>query len=219
MGHREEIAVEFGSSGRGAERAADRSLRRSKQGSVPAGGRAAFTLIELLLVVAIALIAAGIAVPLFARSFQGSQLRTAARHIVMSAKYARSMSVLRQQYMAILFDKASGQIEVVSFADRRALAARDNFVNTPVAGEDGKDGKSEVAPAIRSELRKSLPADISIASFTTRTGARSLQDIYWVNYFPNGMAEGFEIELVDKLGKRARLRVDGLSGDAKVEFL
>lgn len=178
--------------------------------------RRGFTLIELLLVVAIALIAAGIAVPLFSRSFQGSQLRAAARQVVMTAKYARSMSVLRQQYMAILFDKQAGSIEVVSIADRRALAARDRFLDGQAA--ENTQEKNNAQP-IRSEIRRPLPSDIKIASFSTRDNDRSIEGIYWVNYYPNGMAEGFTLELEDRLGKRARVRVDGISGDAKVDFL
>lgn len=174
----------------------------------------AFTLIELLLVVAIALIAAGIAVPLFSRSFQGSQLRAATRQVAMTAKYARSMAVLKQQHMAMLFDKVDGSIEVVSIADRRALAERDRFM----AERGATDTETNSAPAIRSELRKALPADVKISSFNTRAADRSLDDVYWVNIFPNGMSEGFEIELLDKAGKRARVQVDGLSGDATVTF-
>lgn len=178
--------------------------------------RTGFTLIELLLVVAIALIAAGISVPLFSRSFQGSQLRAATRQVAMTAKYARSMAVLRQQYMAILFDKVAGSVEVVSITDRRALAGRNRFMAE--RGATDGNAEAEAAPTIRSELRKALPADVSITSFSTRAENRSLEDVFWVNIFPNGMGEGFEIELQDKAGKRARVRVDGLSGDATVTF-
>jgi prepilin-type N-terminal cleavage/methylation domain-containing protein len=89
----------------------------------------AFSMIELLLVVAISLIAAGIAIPLFARSFQGSQLRTSARSVVMAAKYARSMAVLQQKQMAILFDRVTGALEIVSIADRQALSLRNDFLD------------------------------------------------------------------------------------------
>ncbi len=179
-------------------------------------GRSAFTLIELLLVVGISLIAAGIAVPLFAKSFQGSQLRTAARSVVMTVKYTRSMSVLKQHYMAILFDRVSGSIEVVSLADRAALAARNNFVS-----ERGGGGAAEASgpPPITSDLRKPLPKDVKIVSFESSSAGREIDDIYWVNFYPNGMGEGFVIELEDKAGKRVRIRVEGISGTAEAEFL
>lgn len=175
-----------------------------------------FTLIELLLVVAISLIAAGIAVPMFARSFQGSQLRAAARNVVMTVKYARSMSVLKQHYMAILFDRVSGSMEVVSLADRASLAGRDQFLSDRSA--PSADATDAPASPITSELRKALPPDVKIVAFESSTAGQVLDDIYWVNFFPNGMGEGFEIELEDKSGKRASVRVDGLSGDSTVEL-
>lgn len=174
-----------------------------------------FTLIELLLVVAISLIAAGIAVPLFSKSFQGSQLRAAARAVVMSVKYTRSMSVLKQHYMAILFDRVSGSIEVVSMADRASLSGASRFLSDRSEANAG----DEAAPSITSDLRRPLPADVKIAGFEASSRGQVLNDIYWVNFFPNGMSEGFVIELQDKAGKRARIKVEGISGDTTVEFL
>lgn len=181
------------------------------------GGRTSgFTLIELLLVVAISLIAAGIAVPLFSRSFQGSQLRAATRSIVMGVKYTRSMSVLKQHYMAILFDRVSGSMEIVSMADRASLIGRDRFLSDRA---DAAATDEKAASPITSEMRKPLPSDVKIVGFESTASKQVLGDIHWVNFYPNGMGEGFVIELEDKVGKRARIRVDGLSGDSKVEFL
>ena len=199
---------------------ANEQMRGRAQGAPwrSSGGvrRSAFTLIELLLVVAISLIAVGIAVPMFAKSFQGSQLRTAARNVVMSVKYTRSMAVLKQHYMAILFDRVAGSLEVVSLADRAALAQRSQFISE--RGEGGAAAESG-PPPIRSDLRKPLPKDIKIVSFESAVAGRALDDVYWVNFFPNGMGEGFVVELEDKAGKRVRIRVEGISGSAEVEFL
>ncbi len=79
-----------------------------------AGGRAAFSLMELLLVVVIMGIAAGIAAPALMRSISGNRLRTAGRALVTSARYARSMSILHQVPVAIRFDLDRGGIEVAS---------------------------------------------------------------------------------------------------------
>lgn len=176
-----------------------------------------FTLVELLLVVAIALIAAGIAVPLFSRSFQGSQLRAATRQVVMTAKYSRSMAVLKQRYMAVLFDRVSGSIEVVSLADRASMAGRNQFLSERDQPA-GTSSENAAAAPITSELRKPLPADIRIDSFQSSGSGQVLDDVYWINYYPNGMSDGFEVVLADKTGKRARVAIDGMSGDAKVAF-
>jgi prepilin-type N-terminal cleavage/methylation domain-containing protein len=187
----------------------------------------AFSMIELLLVVAISLIAAGIAIPLFARSFQGSQLRTSARSVVMAAKYARSMAVLQQKQMAILFDRVKGNLEIISMADRRSMSLRNDFLdgrNTRATdellatGEAGEEGAAPAAAPIASELVKALGRDVKITGFDSDRADQVLDGIYWVNYYPNGMSDGFEIELTDRDGRRARIEVDSISGSAKVKL-
>lgn len=191
--------------------------------------RAAFSLIELLLVVAISLIAAGIAVPLFARSFKGSQLRGAARTVVMSAKYARSMSVLQQRQMALLFDRVTGGLEIVTIADRRALGQRDLFLearSTRAADQVLQKSGDADTPAtsaasdgpIRTDVIRSLGRDVRIVGFETERADQVLDGIYWVNYYPNGMSDGFEIRLADPDGREARVEVDGISGAARVDY-
>lgn len=182
-------------------------------------------MIELLLVVAISLIAAGIAIPLFARSYQGSQLRTSVRTVVMAAKYARSMSVLQQKQMALLFDRVTGQLEIVSISDRQAMGERGKFLDArttratdELLADTGKGEAPVAAAPIQSEVVKSLGRDVKIAGFSSERADQVLDGIYWVNYYPNGMSDGFEIRLTDKQGKAARVEIDGISGSAKVGF-
>lgn len=55
-----------------------------------------FTLIEILMVVVIILIATAVAVPIFRGTFQSTQMRDASRSAVRMARYARSMSIIKQ---------------------------------------------------------------------------------------------------------------------------
>lgn len=87
------------------------SLMPARPGSSRTAG---FTLLELLLVLVVVSIAFGIAVPLFMRSFQSHRLRTAGRTMVMTVKYARNMSVLKQRAYALRFDFETGRIDLVS---------------------------------------------------------------------------------------------------------
>ena len=64
------------------------------------GRTAAFTLIEVLLVVVIIMITAGIAVPSFVNSYRGVKMRTSVRGIVMASRYAHSVAVLNQMQTA-----------------------------------------------------------------------------------------------------------------------
>ncbi|MBU0714538.1 MAG: prepilin-type N-terminal cleavage/methylation domain-containing protein [Verrucomicrobia bacterium] len=74
----------------------------------------AFTLIELLLVIVVMGIAVAIAMPSFVRSIQGQRLSAAARTLSTVARYARSMAVLKQSDLALTFNLANGQVDLVS---------------------------------------------------------------------------------------------------------
>ena len=184
-----------------------------------------FTLIELLLVVVISLLAAGIAMPLFVRSFQSSKLRTSARTVVMASKYARSMAVLSQKQMSILFDKPLGRLEVVSLSGLAGAGDRDRFLDSEqaqaaaVSTDEDKDKETDTPDAgpIQSDFTKTLSDGINITSFETEKKDQESSDIYWINYYPNGMCDGFEIQLSDKSGKTMTITVDGVSGTTTVK--
>jgi type II secretion system protein H len=180
-----------------------------------------FSLIELLMVVVISLIAAGIAVPTFVRSYRSSQLRSSVRTVVMTAKYARSMAVLSQKPMALLLDRVKGELEVVAMEDRGSLADRGRFLDgRATRTEDALLGTGGEKPNVQiaSDLVKRIAADVRIENFESPQADRELDDIYWVNFFPNGMCEGFELKLVDKDGRSATVTMEGVSGAVKVEY-
>lgn len=180
-----------------------------------------FSLIELLLVVVISLVAAGIAMPTFVRSYRSSQLRSSVRTVIMTAKYARSMSVLSQKPMALLLDREQGELEVVALADRGSISDRGRFLDDrAMRKEDALLGKEAEAASIQigSELIKRLAPDVQIEAFESAKAEREIEGIYWVNFYPNGMCEGFSVKLLDKDGRSALVDMDGVSGTAKVEY-
>ena len=83
-------------------------------GSLNRSFSSAFTLIEVLLVVVVLGIAVAIAVPSFVRSLHGQRLSTAARTLTTVARYARSMAVLKQSDLGLIFNLANGQVDLVS---------------------------------------------------------------------------------------------------------
>jgi prepilin-type N-terminal cleavage/methylation domain-containing protein len=183
--------------------------------------RPGFSLIELLLVVVISLVAAGIAMPTFVRSYRSSQLRSSVRTVLMTAKYARSMSVLSQKPMALLLDKVEGELEVVALADRGSLSDRGRFLDDrSMRKEDALLGKEKEASDIQigSELVKRLAADVRIEAFESAQAEREIEGIHWVNFYPNGMCEGFLVKLLDKDGRSAVIEMEGISGALKVEY-
>lgn len=74
--------------------------------------RRGFTLVELLLVVAIVFIVVAIGMPSFVNSMKGNRLRTAGRSVVTSGRYARSMALLQQRTMVLTFDLNGSRLSV-----------------------------------------------------------------------------------------------------------
>lgn len=181
-----------------------------------------FTLMELLLVVVIMLLAAGLAIPSFVRSYRGAKLRTSARAIVMSHRYARAMAVLKQAQVATLFDKTRSQIEIVTTGGA-GQDDRDKFLDGRAerTGVESIDEKAEAgAPPgpVSSELVRPLADGVHIVSFESEGRVHEYKNVYWVNYYANGMCDPYTIGVEDEYHKSATIEVDPLSGKAKVEY-
>ncbi len=191
------------------------------------GAGAGFTLIEIMMVAVIIAVAAAVAVPMFARSFQGSKLRLSVRTVMMVHRNAQAKAVLGQRYMAILFDERKGTLELVDQGQPGAKA--DAFFGTvggaaPPGGTMGavlsgaetptEPGAAPVesAPSASVLVRK-LEDGVKIVSFR---GGREFDDIHYVNYYPNGMCEGYEIQIGDGEDRSTVIRVDAVTGKAKV---
>ena len=185
-----------------------------------------FTLLEILLVVVIIAIASAVAVPTFARSFRGAKLRASVRTVMMMHRHAQSKAVLGQRYMALLFDERKGTLEL---AEQPEAGEQKDVLFGNVGGGGGavapgsgpeaaagatEDDPGAAAPAPQSMLVRSLEEGVKIVSFR---GGKAFDDLYYVNYYPNGMCEGYVIELGDDENRRTRIKVNAVTGRAKVE--
>ena len=180
--------------------------------------RRGFTLVEILLVVAIIGITSMIAMPSFVRSIRGNRLRTAALSVVMGGKYARSMALLVQQPVALAFDlgKATFTVDAVGGVVLAVPAADGSATGSvarapePAAPEDETSAAQPPAAPGRVHLTRALDGitveSVKLAEQDPRTEGRIA-----VLYQPNGRCTPYDVNLRDEAGSRIRIQVDALS--------
>lgn len=182
-------------------------------------------MIELLLVVVIAGMAAAIAAPRFAGSFQGAQLKAAGRTVAMMSRYARSSAVLHQKDVAVIFYADRNEIEMVSIGGAAAAADRERFLDARDERAVAMlvDGEEVAAPAgeeaaITSELVRELPDGVSMVDVEVGGDVIEIEENYVVNFYPNGMVDDFTLRLTDGDDRMARIHMDPISGKVTIVY-
>ncbi len=151
-------------------------------------GSRGFTLIEILLVMVIILIATGVSVPLFRGTFKSAQMTSAVRSTVRTARYARSIAVLKQEECTLSFKE--GLITITC------------------------GGTNSAEP----EVSRRLPDDIKISAFENLAGMDKNSDgVHTVRYYPAGMNDGFKLTLSDDKNRRSTVVCNPISGKTTVE--
>ncbi len=189
------------------------------------GNRRGFTLIEILVVVVIAALVAGIALPGFVRSMRGAQLRTASRTVLMSHKYARSTAVLRQVPMAVLLDSEAHELEIIELKSPPGVAERDKFLDSrenrdvdQALGTVAEEEEGVAPPTITTEVVRKLGREVKVDQFRSERGGQESRGVYWIMYYPNGMSDGFEVVLSDGSDRKVTITSDAISGKVETKF-
>jgi len=169
--------------------------------------RAAYTMIELMLVVMIILLSSMIAIPSFVRSFRGARLRASARSVVMTHRHARSLAVLHQKHVAILFDTEKNLLELVVAKSSGGQASQFRFLD-----HAGPAGGGE-SVNVEAESLRYLAQNIRMTEFVLGEEDQDIDGIYYVNYYPSGGCDKFSFRLVDERGRHVRIKADPHSGN------
>ena len=188
--------------------------------------RAAFSLIELLLVAVLVGIASAVAIPRFVNSFKGARLRSAARTLSMASRYARSTAVLHQKDMALIFYPERNEVEMVSLGRFVGAADQERFLDSrgrrAVAGlldeDDLPPRESLATPEIESEMVRELPEGVLIVNVEVGGEIIDIEGGYVANFHANGMCDAFTMNILDQDERSASISVDPLSGKVTVEY-
>ena len=125
--------------------------------------RGGFTLLELLVVMLIVMVLAGIAIPQYRRTFRNLQLQVFASDVATLLTYANRRAVARGEVLRVHFDVAGRRYWLVSAQDASPEAKFERV--------SGKFGRVS-----------SVPGSISVSSGTPD-----------VTFYPDGRADRFEI--------------------------
>ena len=184
--------------------------------------QAAFTLIEVILVVVISLIMLGVSLPHFAHAYKGMQLRVASRTVVRMGRYARSMAIMRETTMTVVLNHDTMEIYLGGEPQASTNAAdgeldqdilkRLGYVEGDAAGDDA---------GVEKEVHRFLPENIGVADFEKDwfEDEEEYQDLYLIHYYPDGQSDWFILELEDQRGLGVKLENDPISGKIRSEFL
>lgn len=193
-----------------------RKIRRS----APAAPARGFSLVEIMIVLVIMTLVLGLGGPRIAKDMAVLHLRTTAKKMAASFRWARSQALATGKPYNVIID---GGLQRLIITDYAAFPAGDS--PPPERGmqeEPGEGDMNDRAGETRRPVLKvlELPDDIvfsrvEIADVLDTDPAR--ESIYQMTFFPDGTSRGGEISIVDGKGRSFIIGVDFLTGIVSLE--
>ena len=148
--------------------------------------RRGFSLIEMVLVLALIGIITALVVPGLANKFTSVRLRTSAQKTVAIITYARNQAVFKKKFVWLLFDRKMNRVAVMD----------------PIGGGKG-------------EKVYSYPEDVMIEKLVIG-GKEISDSQGVIMFYPNGSSDGGEIGLRAKNARSYSITIDPFMSAAKV---
>ena len=189
---------------------------------LPQSRRHGFTLVEILMVLAIMGIMTIVTMPSLVKSIRGNRLRVGTRTIVMAANYARTSAILRNQEMKLTIDKVSNQVSVEPLRSTAPAIPGDQIFQSDSSDRTTNSSSTPDAPAEPEAsvapftgINRTLDA-VRIESISVEGKKSNLKDeTATVVYQSNGRCTPFEATVIDEFGGEMTINVDAI-GSIKV---
>ena len=177
-----------------------------------------FTLIELMIVVAMIAVIAAIALPRIDPFLPERRLRSAARLLSGAITLAYGEAIAKNKTYRLYMDTSTDQYwitEVKKLEDdgERAYATgiRIGTQFELLESTDGSENVEETLPSEPMFARKSLPSGVRFSSVEVRRGL-SGRDAQYIEFNPLGAADPASISLVNDDGEKFAVVYDGVTG-------
>ena len=168
-----------------------------------------FTLVEIMIVIAVVAIVFAIGAPSFARMVQKGPMRQAISDVVEALGQARAQAILRGVAVEFVLS-GEGIMRVVPASDRESLA------RTALAadGEVGEARDTDAGSSFTAVLGEDIAVTLLEVNFRTQMEATEAR----VRFHPNGTSDDFTIVLESGLEMR-RIWLDPITALADLEIL
>lgn len=181
--------------------------------------KAAFTLIEMMVVVLLIGILSALVIPEMKGSFQDALLRSTGRELVNAFTLASSRSVSFNQRNRVHLDRSNGKY----FIERRAwIDGEQRFV--PLKDVPGAQGKLDSRIAIEVHTPDSDMGDQALGGSNPNSEEDSgageqesegaSESVF--TFYPDGTADAAEILLTDQQGFRLALQIDSITAHVRL---
>lgn len=176
--------------------------------------RHGFTLIEIMLVVAIMAILATIAMPRMRASFSQARLKRAARDVAGMMRFARNTAVLRELPCEVRFDPENGKYQLVlldEYGDRIDDADGRRYRNRKRAKENPELSMGDDIAGVRR-----LPDGVYFAVIYSGAEPTEDTDLPRLIYYSDGSATAGTIAIQDDKEHALHVEVFRTTGMARV---
>jgi len=177
--------------------------------------RTAFTLIELLLVIALILTVSGLAVPTLMRAYRGEQLRAAVREIAAAHRLARSLAFLRSTPMELRLHPSARRIEVHGPPAAPEAWSTETLFDAESQHETAPE--EEARPATAESVRV-WAEEVRLVRVEINGEPRDETASLTLPYTPGGGVPEWCVWLEDRQGERAKVRANPYTGRVEVGY-
>jgi general secretion pathway protein H len=159
-----------------------------------------FTLLELLVVLLLMGVFAAFVLPRVGGSLPGLQLRTAARKMAATFRYATQRAMTEQMTYAVRLNNEAGVVTLAT---------------VPVSGVLSADPYPETATQSSTLDRWQLPEEIRMR-FPLDRSDQTAGDDYVIFFYPDGSGSGGAVRLAASNGRQMEIQTDFITGEATI---